>query len=295
MPQFLLGFWMGCVLTAWVCCALFYCLRRKKEKTEEAAATAEEGKTEKKEVPFFVPTARVLLVDDSKLSRRLIKDYLKDTGIEFIEAESGSECIAKIKKESFDLIFMDWNMPGTSGLETLEYLQKEMRSGTKVPVVVMGSNVRQENTDEYLTKGFAGCLAKPIQGNRLEELVRKLLPEHLLVQKPEGFSYQNGLKNFDGNEEMYRETLLLFSSLWEERREQLYQFLQEENMQEYAVLIHAIKGDARILGADILAKLAYEQELSAKAGDTDAVRNSYERVIKVGTKTAEYFLKSYSA
>ena len=56
------------------------------------------------------------------------------------------------------------------------------------------------------------------------------LSEDALLQIPEGFSYQKGLKNFDGNEELYKETLLLFSSLWEERKEQLQQFLKEENM-----------------------------------------------------------------
>ena len=103
-----------------------------------------------------------------------------------------------------------------------------------------------------------------------------------------------GLDNFDGNEALYKETLLLFSTLWEERKEQLQRFLDEENMTEYAILIHAVKGDARILGADFLAELAYEQELSAKEQNVKAVRNSFSKVIETGTKTAEYFMLSFS-
>lgn len=294
MPQFLLGFWCGCLFAVLACFVMYYYVKRMRRAAKKEQFRKQEECEGRKETLFSEPKARILLVDDSKLSRKVIKEFLKNTEIELVDAENGVECLAKVKKESFDLIFMDMNMPGLSGLETLERLQKETEGKKEIPVVVMGSTIRKENEAEYLEKGFAGCLAKPIQGNRLEELLLRLLPEDLPVQKPEGFSYLNGLKNFDGNDDVYRETLVLFASLWEERREMLRQFLEEENMKEYAILIHAIKGDARTLGAEHLAKLAYEQELSAKEGNAEAVRNSFERVMKVGTDTADYFVKSFS-
>ena len=71
-------------------------------------------------------------------------------------------------------------------------------------------------------------------------------------------------------------------------------FLEENNMPEYAILIHAIKGDARTLGAEGLGELAYEQELRAKADDADAIRNTFDKVMEAGDTTAEYFKKMYS-
>lgn len=295
MVQFLLGFWCGSVVTIIFCCVLYYLKRRRRIR----AAGGEKKETGVKakgggEKNFFVPAARVLLVDDSKLSRKFIKDFLKHTGIEFAEAGNGEECILKIKRNSFDLVFMDLNMPGGDGVQILERIRKETKEST-LPVVVMGSDVRRESEEKYLKQGFAGCLAKPIQKNRLEELISQLIPEKMSDQIPAGFSYQKGLKNFDGNEEVYKETLVLFSSLWKERKEQLKQFLAEENMPDYAILIHAIKGDARILGAEGLAELAYSQEISAKESNVEAVRNSFSEVIETGTKTAEYFANAFSA
>lgn len=108
-----------------------------------------------------------------------------------------------------------------------------------------------------------------------------------------GFSYAEGLRNFDGNEEVYRETLLLFAELWEEREEQLRTFLAQGNMKDYAILIHAVKGDAKTLGADALSELAYEQEQQAKEGDAEAVAGGFDRVLQAAGTAVEYFRDTY--
>lgn len=295
MPQFLLGFWCGCVFSVLIGCWIYYSVRKKREQTKSRKEIKKKRIASRDEKRLFTSKARILLVDDSKLSRKLIKDFLRNRPIEIAEAENGAECLIKCRKESFDLIFMDLNMPGVTGPELLEHLKGEATGLPQAPVIVMGSNVRQENETKYLEMGFAGCLAKPIQMSRLEEILLLNLPEEALLQTPEGFSYQSGLKNFDGNEALYKETLVLFSSLWEERKEQLQQFLEQGNMPEYAILIHAIKGDARILGAEALAELAYEQELFAKEGNTEAVRGGFLAVIETATKIAEYFAVTFSA
>lgn len=295
MPQFLLGFWCGCAASVLFICWVYYASQKRKEQKTSRKEATKRWITSGHEKSSFVPKARILLVDDSKLSRKLIKDFLNGYPIAFEEAESGAECLTKCRKQSFDLIIMDLNMSGVTGPELLEHLKNEVPGLSQTPVIAMGSNVRQENESKYLGLGFVGCFAKPIQKSRLEEVLLLNLPEEALSQIPEGFSYQSGLKNFDGNEELYKETLALFSSLWEERKEQLRQFLEQGNMQEYAILIHAVKGDARILGAESLAELAYEQELRAKEGNTEAVREGFSEVIETATNMAEYFATAFSA
>lgn len=294
MPQFVMGFWCGSVITVLIALFLYF---YKKKQWQEQYGNSEEQSSEEKlvgNVSFMAPDTRVLLVDDSKLSRKVVKEFLGQTGIVFTEAGSGTEALELAKKTRFDLIFLDLMMPGLNGTETLQQLRQVNGENREVPVVAVSSGIRKDNVKEFLEAGFAECIAKPIQGNRLEEILLRLLPKGKVLKRPEGFSYQNGLKNFDGKDGVYRETLVLFATLWKERKEQLKQFLNEENMTEYAILIHAIKGDARTLGADIFAKLAYEQELKAKAGDVKGIRDGFERVIHTGDRTAEYFTKLYA-
>lgn len=295
MPQFLIGFWCGCVATTLVLCLLYANkIRQMKENAQKNSNSAKENAGPAEEEQRSLNLPRVLLVDDSRLSRTLMKGILEKKDLEIFEAANGTESLKLAKKYQFDLIFLDQNMPGLDGDETLERLWEECGVKREVPVIAVGSAVRKANEKEFRQKGYVACLGKPVQENRMEEILEQVLPRQEEGEKPEGFSYRSGLANFDGNEEAYRETLVLFAELWEERKKQLQQFLEEKNMQEYAILIHAIKGDARTLGADVFGGIAYEQELKAKEGNCEAVKEGFERVIQTGDKTAEYFIRMFS-
>lgn len=300
MAQFLIGFWCGCVSATLVLCLLYANKKRKEGYEEQNKGYGGECVDPGGRAQMGSSNGNVLLVDDSRLSRTVMKELLGGHAFTFWEAENGEECLKLVKKHHFDLIFLDQNMPGLSGDETLQRIRKEEEGNENVPVIAVSSSVRKENEKEFLEKGYIACLGKPLQGNRLEEILCRVFEqketERLQTQKrsPEGFSYEKGLENFDGNETVYRETLVLFAELWEERREQLRQFLKEGNMTEYAILIHAIKGDARTLGADELGELAYGQELAAKEGNTETVKAGFEQVMKLGDETSQYFVQQYS-
>lgn len=295
MLQFLIGFLCGCIATALVVCLLY---ANKKRQLEEDYGNGKEVKQEKKtsgeDGKVTASGPRILLVDDSKLSRTVIKEFLTKREVEIFEAESGPESLKLAQKYEFDLIFIDQTMPGMNGDETLRHLWSQCGVKREVPVVAVGSTIRKVDEKEFREKGYVACLGKPVQENRLEEILSQVLSCEKQSKMPEGFSYQSGLANFDGDETVYRETLVLFAELWKERKESLRQFLEKENMAEYAILIHAIKGDARTLGASALGELAYEQEMKAKGGKIEAVRSGFAHVIAVGDETAEYFFKMFS-
>lgn len=295
MVQLLIGFWFGCAATVLVgSIVLSNRLRQMNEVLGKDRKKKKEKEVPKEDIAEFSEGPRVLLVDDSRLGRTMMKEYLSKHELDVWEAENGRESIKLAQTQTFDLIFIDQHMPGMDGDETLRYLREKGNVSSEVPVVAMGSAIRKEHAEEYREKGYAACLGKPIQENRLNEILTGLLPGKTKEEKPEGFSYRKGLTNFDGNEPVYRETLVLFADLWEERKEQLRQFSETGDMTEYAILIHAVKGDARTLGAEGLGELAYEQELLAKAGDAEAVKTGFAKVIKEGDITSEYFKRMFS-
>ncbi len=74
---------------------------------------------------------KVLIVDDSKAMRMIVRNTLKQagfSGFNAIEAGNGAEGLAAIEKENPDLVLSDWNMPEMNGIEMLEKLQEEGRS-----------------------------------------------------------------------------------------------------------------------------------------------------------------------
>ena len=82
---------------------------------------------------------KVLIVDDNLTSRHLIGFYLKSVGCEIFEVEDGIQSLPEIKKNKYDLIVLDWNMPALNGYQTLikgEELLRAVSGRKKTPVVI---------------------------------------------------------------------------------------------------------------------------------------------------------------
>ena len=67
---------------------------------------------------------RVLVVDDNRTNIKIAVNLMKNYNFEIDEAISGFECLAKVKIKKYDLIFMDYMMPGMNGIETLKHLKE---------------------------------------------------------------------------------------------------------------------------------------------------------------------------
>lgn len=73
---------------------------------------------------LYAPNAKVLVVDDNAVNRRVFQNLLKQTQIKITEAESGAECLKLVQENHFDLIFLDHMMPEMDGVETLHRMKK---------------------------------------------------------------------------------------------------------------------------------------------------------------------------
>lgn len=102
---------------------------------------------------------RTLVVDDSEVARNVFAFVLGLKGHSATVAESGSEAIKKVKREEFDIIFLDVVMPGLNGVETLKKI-KVIKPEANV-VMITGFPVEEE-VKEALRLGACGCLYRPL-------------------------------------------------------------------------------------------------------------------------------------
>ena len=102
--------------------------------------------------------AKVLVVDDIEVNRCLIKEWLIDTNLEVIEAETGIEALQLVTQYDPDLILMDIRMPGIDGYETTRRL-KANPTTTTIPVIALTASAVRTASDTQL---FDGYLLKPI-------------------------------------------------------------------------------------------------------------------------------------
>lgn len=127
-----------------------------------------------------VRTKRILLVDDMEENHQLLKAYMKSfKHIEIHSAFNGIECLEKCLEHSYDLIFMDVQMPKISGLDTIRRLREmEKQNGLpRVPVIVVSANNFTEDREKSLAVGADEHCGKPIRKRTILELIAKYCAE----------------------------------------------------------------------------------------------------------------------
>jgi two-component system chemotaxis response regulator CheY len=118
---------------------------------------------------------RVLAVDDSATMRRIIKNQLKQSGIEDVdEAENGREALTLLGKSQYDLLITDWNMPEMCGLD----LVKEVRKSDalkKIPILMITTVSAKEDIVVALKAGVNNYVVKPFDAPTLQAKVSALV------------------------------------------------------------------------------------------------------------------------
>jgi len=119
----------------------------------------------------------VLAVDDSSTVRAIIAKALRLSGVDvarFTEASRGDQALQMLREEGFDLVFCDLNMPGMSGYDLIETLQRDGLLGS-VAVIVVSSIGTPAAIEELKSKGVRGYLRKPLRPEQLRQVVNTVM------------------------------------------------------------------------------------------------------------------------
>lgn len=129
-------------------------------------------KEEKKNSHIDASNVSILIVDDIKLNLNVAKGLLKPTKAKIITCLSGKECIELLKKQSFDLVFLDHMMPEMDGIETLQQIRNSAEiNRDKIVFIALTANAISGIRDIYIDAGFDDYLSKPINPEEMEELI----------------------------------------------------------------------------------------------------------------------------
>jgi len=115
--------------------------------------------------------ARVLLVDDHHLFRTGLRNLLEGQGVHIVgEAASGSEALQIVRETAPDVVVMDLNMPGMTGVEATRLIRGQSET-CRVPIVAMSAHCEGSWREEALAAGAADCFSKPIEFEILDEIL----------------------------------------------------------------------------------------------------------------------------
>jgi CheY-like chemotaxis protein len=117
---------------------------------------------------------RILLTEDNLVNQRLATRLLEKRGHRVVVAGNGREALAALEKETFDLVFMDIQMPEMDGMEaTAKIRENESLAGGRIPVVALTAHAMKGDQELCLAAGMDDYLTKPIRPQELDKMLNK--------------------------------------------------------------------------------------------------------------------------
>lgn len=130
-----------------------------------------------------IENIKILVVDDFSTMRRIVRNLLKELGfVNIQEAEDGVDALSKLRRENFDFVVSDWNMPNMSGIELL----REIRADADLkhlPLLMVTAEAKKENIIMAAQAGASGYVVKPFTAATLEGKLKKIFLAHSLLSK----------------------------------------------------------------------------------------------------------------
>jgi CheY-like chemotaxis protein len=228
--------------------------------------------------------AHVLLAEDNKINQQVAEELLAQAGLKVTIANNGLEALEMVKKQTFDAVLMDMQMPEMDGYEATRAIRQNP-DFKDLPIIAMTANVMTGDREKCMEAGMNDHVAKPIEPDNLfKTLVQWIAPrdsevtqagfepsgkkiaEDKLPGSLEGIDIAEGLRRVGGNRTLYRKLLVEFSQDHSDDVHAIRQALDQGDLDTAQRIAHTIKGVSGSIGAGDLHRNAESLDSALKKG-----------------------------
>ena len=124
----------------------------------------------------YDPNMRVLIVDDFSTMRRIVRNSLRQLGLNnVVDADDGTTAWDTINREKIDFIVSDWNMPKMTGIELLRKVRSSEQYAD-TPFLMVTAEAQQENIIEAVQAKVSNYIVKPFTADTMKQKIDKIFP-----------------------------------------------------------------------------------------------------------------------
>ncbi len=237
---------------------------------------------------FIAPLAKILVVDDNITNIKVAQGILTMYQVRVDTALSGKECLEKIEKHNYHMIFMDQMMPEMDGIETTKLIRLHSNPEIRNMVVIaLTANAITGTRELFLQSGFQEYISKPINLTSMEAILKKFLPPeiiHYVDKNDEDADYSEveiqlpyvdveaGMQNYGNAKGRYLQILKFINDDGPGHVQRIKDCLQTEHYRQYIFEVHALKGLMAGIGAKQLAEFARLQEYAGRDGNIEVIK-----------------------
>ena len=239
-------------------------------------------------VPEEIRNLSVLVVDDEEYNRMLFGAIFDRWGIGHKEAVSGMEALEILKHESYDLLFMDFRMPGIDGVKTTQFIRNELKiSESKLPVICVTAAAQGDEGKNCEKAGMNAFLRKPFTEKQLLTIILSVMgvssPDVIATDDSELTGTELSGSNVDlkglyhisaGDEYFVKQMLASFINTTGKGLREMQEASLSGNQQVISELAHKLLPPCRHIGADSLVNIlsGIEENLKNRNNVTEADR-----------------------
>jgi len=231
---------------------------------------------------------RILIAEDNLTNQKVIGKILERAGHEAQLVMNGEEALNALEKEKFDLVLLDLHMPVMGGLEAAKIYRFTGDEASRKPLVALTADATQESRKACEEAGFDGYLTKPIEVQKLLELVDSLVPTGKKEKTAASAAPvpSSGIPSADrdragdiidpatfddlaalgGKGDFLEKLIQIFLETGEQKVDSIETAMLARNYGPVADLAHALKGSAGQIGAMRLAELCHQLSRIGPAG-----------------------------
>ena len=261
------------------------------------------------------PKARILVVDDILTNLKVVEGLMTPYLSKVDTCLSGIEAIELVKKNEYDIVFMDHMMPKMDGIEATTIIReweknqrienKERRVEDKkprIPIIALTANTVSGAREMYLEKDFDDFLPKPIDILILDGMLNKWIPKNKMeyggnINKPEkntfqtpnidGIDIQKGIKMIGNKESKYYSILSTFHNDAKERLLLLQNISERDDLSEFIIHIHALKSASAAICAEEISIQSADLENASRKEDRAFIQGNLPKYIEQLSKMVE--------
>jgi CheY-like chemotaxis protein len=240
------------------------------------------------------PGLRLLLAEDNPVNQKLAIHLLEKMGHHVTLAVNGREAVDTFKRNTFDAILMDIQMPVMSGVEaTHEIRERERASGGHIPIIAMTAHAMAGDAEKYLSAGMDGYVSKPVRTGLLRAEIDRLAGTAERVgqqqvkeaekEMPGPFiDFGELLARVESDRELLRDLLAVFKEEFTRHSHALRSAVEARDADQVALKAHILKGMLANLAAHEAAETAAHLESLGRNGATAEFEKSLAKFEAIG-------------
>ena len=116
---------------------------------------------------------RILVAEDNIINQKLVLKILQQLGYRSEVAGNGLEVIEALKRQYYDIVFMDIQMPEMDGIETTKYIHNHWKKENRPVIIAMTANAMKGDRERFISEGMDDYISKPIMMEEVQNLLRK--------------------------------------------------------------------------------------------------------------------------